>query len=327
MGALPSQAQRDAISHLPNANLHASEWKLEWMENPWSDVASAGDWLLQLEREFAPDIVHLNGYAHAVCPFRAPKTVVAHSCVLSWWRAVKGEDAPPEWNQYREKIGAGLRAADVVAAPTRAILDEMRAIYGEIAPAQVIWNGSAAPIETPRAEKKIEPFILSAGRLWDEAKNVALLERIAPQIGAPIRVAGASGNGASGGETKATRNLELLGFLDAPTLSAQMQSAAIWAHPARYEPFGLATLEAANRHCALVLSDIPTLRELWHEAAIFVSPDDEAGWASALQFLLDAPDEREIWAQKAQMRAANYSLERFGASYEALYRRLKKMPR
>ena len=40
---------------------------------------------------FKPDIVHLNNYVHAALPFRAPKLVVGHSCVLSWWRAVKRE--------------------------------------------------------------------------------------------------------------------------------------------------------------------------------------------------------------------------------------------
>ena len=40
---------------------------------------------------------------------------------------------------------------------------------------------------------------------------------------------------------------------------------------ALYEPFGLAVLEAAQAGCALVLSDIPTFRELWDGAALFVA--------------------------------------------------------
>ena len=314
MGELPGDSQCAVLAKLPNATLRASNWKLEWMENPWHDVERAGEWLLRLEQELAPDVVHLNGFSHAIVPFRAPKLVVAHSCVLSWWRAVKGENAPREWDCYREKVGAGLRAADVVVAPTRAILSEMSAIYGDFAPSQVIWNGSPAPTEE---NQPIEPFILGAGRLWDEAKNAALLAAIAPRINAPIRVAGH----ANGGQ-KVSDNLELLGFLDATALHQQMQAAAIWAHPARYEPFGLATLEAAHRDCALVLSDIPTLRELWDDSAVFVAPDDENGWKNALQRLLNSPEERETWAQKAKVRAGKYSLERFGQSYARLYAQL-----
>ena len=312
MGDLPNSQQSADLARLPNATLRASNWKLEWMENAWHDVARAGDWLLELEQEFAPDIVHLNGMAHGTLPFRAPKVVVAHSCVWSWWRAVKGTEAPPDWNYYRQHIGAGLRAADVVVAPTRALLDELTAIYGEFAPSRAIWNGSAQ--FTGRA-REIEPFVLSAGRLWDEAKNVALLERIAPEVEAPICVAGDGGG--------AMENVESLGFLPFARMSERMQRAAIWANPARYEPFGLAILEAANRDCALVLSDIPTLRELWQDAAIFVAPDDEDAWIAALNRLVNAPAERDIWAQRAQSRAGRYSLDRFGGEYDELYRALR----
>ena len=70
-------------------------FRLEWMDDPWDDVAAAGEWLLALERQVSPDVVHLNGYCHAALPWSAPAVVVGHSCVRSWWRAVHGEDAPP----------------------------------------------------------------------------------------------------------------------------------------------------------------------------------------------------------------------------------------
>src|SRR3954468_19013092 len=89
MGAkLSPQQWRDANA-LPNVTIHESEFKLEWMDDPWRDVAAAGKWLLVLEEQFRPDLIHLNGYAHGALPFAAPSVVVAHSCVCSWWRAVK----------------------------------------------------------------------------------------------------------------------------------------------------------------------------------------------------------------------------------------------
>ena len=203
-----------------------------------------------------------------------------------------------------------MRGADIVVAPTRALLDEFDAIYGEFAPSRVIWNGSSS---SAKAHREVEPFALIAGRLWDEAKNVALLERIAPDVTAPIRVAGAGGD---------FYNVETLGFLPHAQMMEMMQCAAVWAHPARYEPFGLAVLEAANRDCALVLSDISTLRELWGDAAIFVAPDDGEGWARALNELIEAPTERDRWAARARERANRYGLERFGDEYEKLYREL-----
>src|SRR5947199_184027 len=103
MGGRTWTGQRRQIQDLPNVRLHESEWKLEWMEEPWADVAAAGDWLMQIARNFQPDVVHLNGFAHGQLDFGAPVIVVGHSCVMSWWEAVKGEQAPPKWDRYREE--------------------------------------------------------------------------------------------------------------------------------------------------------------------------------------------------------------------------------
>ena len=335
MGKMPSPAQCARIAALPNATLEASTWKLEWMENPWDEVARAGTWLLELEAQTRPDIVHLNTLAHGDLAFGAPKIGVGHSCVCSWYRAVKGQAAPASWDVYRKRVRAGLRGADVVVAPTRAFLGELELLYGPFADARAIYNGAGlAPASNlslspvPRLEAGAspalkEPFVLAAGRVWDEAKNIALLDRIAPAVRWPLRVAGeVSMNGAA----FEARHLELLGFVEGQTWRDLRARAAIWAHPARYEPFGLAVAEAALDGCALVLSDIPTLRELWEGAAIFVAPDDESGWTRALNRLAEASDLRAEWGERARARAAKFSLEALGESYERLYREFVVAP-
>src|SRR3954454_12313553 len=98
MGPRPNAGQKDAAGRIPNLTLVESDFKLEWMEDPWHDVAAAGQWLLDLEQLAEPDIVHLNGYAHAVLEWKCPVMVVAHSCVLSWWRAVKQKTLPVAWH-------------------------------------------------------------------------------------------------------------------------------------------------------------------------------------------------------------------------------------
>jgi hypothetical protein len=52
---------------------------------------------------------------------------------------------------------------------------------------RVIPNGRC-PSRFRRAVK--EPFVLTAGRLWDEAKNVAAVAEAAERIGWPVYVAG-----------------------------------------------------------------------------------------------------------------------------------------
>src|SRR5438045_2420010 len=63
MGAPLSVHQQREASGLGNVQVYESRFKLEWMEDPWDDVAAAGAWLLKLEQRLQPDIIHLNGYA------------------------------------------------------------------------------------------------------------------------------------------------------------------------------------------------------------------------------------------------------------------------
>src|SRR5690606_11601693 len=100
----------------------------------------AGDWLLSLEREVRPDILHLNHYAHGDLPWRAPVLMVGHSCVLSWWQAVHREPAPAEWERYRNRVGDGLQGAALVVAPTHAMLAELDRHYGPLRASGVIAN-------------------------------------------------------------------------------------------------------------------------------------------------------------------------------------------
>lgn len=317
MGPPPTPEQRVATRMLGNVTLHESTYRLEWMEEPWEDVARAGDWLLALEREFGPDIVHLNGYAHATLAWRAPRLVVGHSCVLSWWHAVHGTAAPATWDRYREAVAQGLRAADLVIAPTAAMLRALEQHYG-IAGGTVISNGREPGEVGPTTWK--EECALCVGRLWDAAKNVRALVDIAPRLPWPVRVAGDVVG--PDGSPAALASVELLGRRTPAQLADDYARAAIYVLPAYYEPFGLSALEAALAGCALVLGDIPSLREVWDDAALFVAPDDRAGLRAAVEDLIRAPAQRDQLASRARARAIRYSAARMCDRYLAAYQGL-----
>lgn len=312
------------------ARLHQSSYKLEWMSEPWDDLERAGAWLLGLERETAPDVIHLNSYAHACLPFEGPVLVVGHSCVLSWWMAVKGGPAPPEWARYRSIVGRGLRAADAVVAPTQAMLKELQDIYG-LDSGSVIANGRRPEGLDPLPE---EPFVLAAGRLWDAAKNVEALLTASPRLAWPVRVAGPVDEPGREGPSPRPDDAggsdgfgaELLGPLAPPALADLMRRAAIFTAPARYEPFGLAPLEAGLAGCALVLGDIPTLREVWGDAALFVDPDSAADLTQVLTRLIEDTASRHDMQHRARTRALAYGPGRMAHGYLGIYRALEARP-
>jgi glycosyltransferase involved in cell wall biosynthesis len=287
--------------------------RLEWQPDPWDDLAATGEWLLALAGEQAPDVVHLNSFSLATLPWPCPAVVVAHSCVVSWHEAVHGVPPGPEWGEYAERVRAGLLAAGHVVAPTAAMGVALRRAYALDRAVAVIHNGisrSVAP-DSPRA-----PVVLAAGRLWDEAKGLDVLDAAAGRTAWPVEVAGPA-------EGASARHARMLGPLTRDELRARMARAAIFAHPARYEPFGLVVAEAAAAGCALVLGDIPSLRELWDGAAVFVAPGDADALGAGLDRLAGDAALRERLSAAAVQRAARYDAAAMASAYLRLYATLR----
>jgi glycogen(starch) synthase len=314
LGGPPTAEQRAEASRIPNLDLLASDFKLEWMDDPWRDVQESGNWLLDLEEQYAPDVVHLNSFGHGTLPWSAPVVVTAHSCVLSWWNAVKGCAAPESWDRYRRTVTACLHAADFVTAPSRAMANAVAEHYG-VGRCGVVENGRC-PSRFRRAVK--EPFVLTAGRLWDEGKNVAAVARIAGRVPWPVHVAGEVQH--PNGHAAQFEGCRLLGKLAPHSLAEWYSRAAIYALPARYEPFGLSALEAAHSGCALLLGDIPSLREIWRDAAVFVPPDDTDALAEAIEELSADPEYRATMANAAWEHALGYTPRRMADGYMDAYR-------
>ncbi len=320
MGREPTRAQREEAAGCGAVDVQFSDYQLEWMHDPWRDVEAAGHWLRDIARDAKPDVIHLNNYGQADaikrCMHKTPLIVAAHSCVLSWWRAVRGEEAPADWDTYRECVMQGLRAADLVVAPTRAMMKSAAADYGPLRAQRVIPNGRSAPELHPDRKREL---IFSAGRMWDEAKNLAALKAIAAQTRWPISIAGPTDT--TGGPSE-TANLALLGQLPMQEVAAHMRSASIYALPARYEPFGLSVLEAAMAGCALVLGDIPSLRENWEGAAAFVDPNDHDALRETIDRLIEKSEQRAVLAEAAVARARRFTAERMARQYVRAYQEL-----
>lgn len=318
MGAPLSESQQREISAMPNVELHESNYKLEWMESPWTDVQAAGNWLLDISENFQPDLVHLNSFAHGNLPWKKPVLMVVHSCVLSWWQAVKKVDAPENWSPYKEAVKIGLSAANLVVAPSAAMLREAADLYGPFAQERVIYNGRNKN-RFHYAHK--EPFIFSMGRIWDEAKNLKLLTQVAGKLKWPVYIAGQNVHPVTGRDVKSP-NVHFLGKLTPEEITDWLARASVFALPAHYEPFGLSALEAAYSGCALVLGKIKSQREIWENAACLVNPDDPLELENTLKKLISDEFHRNIMSCRASKAAHAYTSNRFALQYLHAYRQL-----
>ncbi|MFY0580984.1 glycosyltransferase [Cystobacter fuscus] len=158
------------------------------------------------------------------------------------------------------------------------------------------------------------------GAPWDEARNLEMLEAVAPRLDWPMLVAGAREHPAGG--LMRSRALHLLGELPRAALAERLGRASLFVLPSREEPSGPAALGAALAGCALVLSDIPSFKEMWEDAAVFVPPEDTEMWGRALRRLVSEPVLRGRMSTLARTRALEFSPERMADAYVALYGRM-----
>lgn len=318
LGPAPGERQLRVIAGAPGITLTVTDLALEWIDGQGGDFIRARRVLEGLENLFCPDVVHINGYREALAHWSAPVIVTAHSCVRGWWLACHDSEPPHrEWSRYIRHVEKALNAADAWVAPTNAQRRLIESLYRPRRRGLAIWNGTGLTAVPDRKQ----PFVLAAGRLWDEAKGIAVLAEAAAAIEWPVKVAGSTLQ-PGGGRVTALSDVELLGDLDRDELHATMAAAEIFVSPARYEPFGLSVLEAAASGCALVLADIPTFRELWEGAALFFDPKDTAELQGAVNSVCKDGELRRRLQLAARTRSRSYPLGATADGYLAAYRRI-----
>ena len=302
-GPPPSDAQATEASAI--GTLVWLDAELDWTGEGEERLDRISALIERLVRAFAIDLVHLNAPSQAAgLDVPVPVVAVSHSCVVTWFEAVRGSRVPMSWAWHERRNRRGFERADVVLAPSCSHAEALRRCYGPLARLEVLHNACSLPVE----QRPKQGFALGAARWWDEGKNGMVLDRAAAQCRVPVLMAGALCG--PEGSRLAIAHARALGELPHAQVATLMESAAIFVSPSLYEPFGLAALEAACKGAALVLADIATYRELWNGAALFSDPRDPATIAAAIDRLADDLRLRSRLAQQAGERAQQFSLER-----------------
>lgn len=304
LGPAPDAAQKRAAEAVPGLDLVETGLPLDWLAGSEESLEQAARVLRGLAAETRPDLIHLNSPAlKDSLDWGAPVVGACHSCLATWWEAVRGGPMPEDFVWRTERLAQGYRRCARLIAPSYAFMQQTAGLYGVLPTA--VRNGrerKARGESRPR-----ERVVLTAGRLWDEGKNLAVLDRAAGRMGGRVQAAGLLTG--PHGQGVAPEHVASLGLLDAAALDERLRRAAVFCSPSLYEPFGLGVLEAAQAGCALVLADIPTFRELWQGAAVFFDPHDDAALASLLDAMLADADWTRRQAALAARRAATFTVE------------------
>ncbi len=322
-GEIPGPKQIDWIDAL-KVDFRATAFRLEWMQEAEEDIGNSSEFLLSVIQETKPDVLHLNQFCYGSLPVSVPKIVVAHSDVLSWWKAVKGETPGdiPWLRWYRATVSEGLHGATVVVAPSNWMMRQIEDFYGRPEHCGVIYNGRTPTLFNPHVSK--DDYVLSVGRLWDSGKQVSLLSQI--ELPCPAFVVGAEEHADSalrGNERLKTSGLQVKGAQTEGQLRHWYGRASIYVATSRYEPFGLAPLEAALSRCAIVANDVPSFREIWGETACYFAANDVSSLQERLNQLHEDRELRLRYANLAYTRARQrYTSARMVDDYMNLYHKV-----
>jgi glycosyltransferase involved in cell wall biosynthesis len=329
-GEIPLPHQTAWMDGLHGLEYHPTAFRLDWMQEGEQDFDAAQDYLCAIVRDTRPDFLHLNQLSFGALPVATPRVVVAHGDVITWWLSIHGhEPASSAWLEwYRDTMVAGLKRAEAVVSTSRWMEDMLRVAYGGDFEGHVIPPGRNPIYFNPFVTK--EESVLAIGRLWDTGKQVALLTQ--HTHGLPVCIVGADNPipappvpiRADVRVSTDEHEISVKGAQTESQLRSLYSKSTIFAATSRYEPTGLASVEAAFSRCALVANDIEVYRELWGDAALYFERNNAESLSEVLA-QLDA--DREL-ARLYGTRAYNRARERFTArrmvdDYLRLYRRLR----
>ncbi len=319
-GPLPTPGQVTEARSI--GRLHISQAPLDWMVQDAEALDKVPRVIADTAVEEGVDLIHLNLPSQAAClEVRVPVIVVAHSCVCTWFEVVRGQAVPQDWRWHHALNRKGFDRADAVVMPSKSHAALSRRVYGPMEGVHVVYNASSSHALAAKAE---EEFVLAAGRWWDDGKNGVALDKAAFHLDWPVVMAGA--NRGPNAQHVTLRNADHRGELCHADLMNLMQAAAIVVSPSLYEPFGLAALEAARFGTALVLSDIPTYRELWEGAALFVDPHDPSAFVDAIRNLSQDRDLRRSLGEEARKRSNTFTLPAQAQAVDRIYRQVLSRP-
>jgi glycogen(starch) synthase len=318
LGCAPDVDQLADARKISGLQLIQTGFPLDWTSGVDSTgIEQAAIGLADLASNCRADVVQLNSPIFAAgTRFPAPVAGLCHSCLSTWWHEVKGNaPLPPEFTWRSERLRDGYQRCQILVAPSEAFAAATAKVHRLATKPVVVHNGRGTHGLPPATEPG--DTIFTAGRLWDEGKNARTLDHAAALLDTPIHAAGALAS--PDGQTVTFEHLRTLGRLSESEVAERLATRPIFVSLSRYEPFGLAVLEAARAGCALVLSDVPTFRELWDGVASFVPADDAAATARAIQTVLDQPVQRRELGMKAAQRAGVYSASRMTNRMLAIY--------
>lgn len=243
----------------------------------------------------------------------------------------------------RPWLGATIRRATQIIAPTMATRSEIVRFYPEAEPRiTVIMNGvgqeflSAADLPESRITdvchrlRVPRPYVLSVGSLEAKKNHRRLIEafhraRAAGSLPHTLVIAGERLDSVPDGgitEARSGPSVHFTGYVPEGDLPVLYRGADLVAYPSLYEGFGMPVLEAMAAGVPVLTSSISSMPEVAGEAGMLVDPCNVDAIAQGLYRALTDHAWRQFAAQTGRKRALTLTWNENGRKTVELYTEL-----
>jgi glycosyltransferase involved in cell wall biosynthesis len=226
---------------------------------------------------------------------------------------------PDSGAALRERLDQVLHEADLLLTPSEAVRREIAELGVTPSRVRAIHHGPGQTAEReavdlpPRTPAR---YALHVGTL-EPRKNVGTLfaawRLLRRRLADPPALVLSGGMGWKAEEIRrevaeAEREgwLVYLGYVAPGELAALYRNASAVLLPSFYEGFGLPVVEALSAGAPLVLSDIPVLREVAGDAALYAPPDRPDLWAERIEMLVTDERLRTDLKERGAARAGDF---------------------
>lgn len=234
------------------------------------------------------------------------------------FRVVPGLYSDLDLSRQESAVRQGLEWSDKLLTVSEATANDLHNLfnvsYDRITVTHLALPSHMGPVEVnanilQKYGLKEKEYLLYVGRV-EQKKNIAtLIEAFskAEKMGVSLAIAGSDGYGAEEIKEAAKEGIKFLGYVPDEYLPSLYAGALAYLFPSKYEGFGIPVLEAFQAKTPVVASDIPALREVASDAALFVDPLDVSGWTQAIERIIGDELLRESFVKKAIDRLQAFS--------------------
>jgi glycogen(starch) synthase len=287
-----------------------------------------------LKRNFAPDLIHIHNFGPSIL-FHLETSTARPAPVLF---TVQLEISPYKIAGADTLMGETLRSADWVNCVSSETLAQVRERAPETIPrSSVIFNSLALPPLLPLPLPTESPRLLCIGRLQGQKGFDLALSALAEIVDrfphVHLTIAGDGPERSALERRAAELNLagviDFVGWVSPDKVPELINTATIVIIPSRWEGLPLVALEAASMARPIVATRISGLSEivLHKQTGLLVDPEDTAGLAEAIAFLLAHPEHAAQMGRAGRSRVQElFSWEHCVEAYNHLYRKLANQP-